>query len=472
MARPNTRLRRAIALTAAALALTALGGSPAWAGSAHADPAGDDVLTPQTRLYVNPDSSTAEAARDLRGQAKKDALALSTVPSATWFTGGTPAEVKHDVRALVGRTGRTVPVLVAYDIPFRDCALYSAGGAADVAAYKAWIDGFAAGIGNRDAVVVLEPDGLGIIPWYTAIDGSLEHCQPPEYDPATTTRDAAAERFEMLNYAVDRLKKQPNAKVYLDGTGPYWLAVGDTADRLVKAGVQRADGFFLNVSNYEYTENNVTYGTWVSKCIAYATKVSPGDFVGCGNQYWSGGPANDWTGQVLTNQGIWSPTATDPLLNTAGIESRYDQALGDVQPSTHFVVDTSRNGQGPWAAPAGVYSDAETWCNPPGRGLGLRPTTDTKNSLVDALLWIKVPGESDGQCYRGTGGPTDPERGIVDPAAGQWFSAQARELITLALPTFSTPNAHWPGWPTWPSQGWHGRASWPSWLTHLGGGRG
>jgi endoglucanase len=44
------------------------------------------------------------------------------------------------------------------------------------------------------------------------------------------------------------------------------------------------------------------------------------------------------------------------------------------------------------------------------------------------------PGESDGQCYRGTAGPADPERGMVAPAAGAWFAQQARELIALARP--------------------------------------
>ncbi|MBK5249795.1 MAG: glycoside hydrolase family 6 protein [Actinomycetales bacterium] len=38
--------------------------------------------------------------------------------------------------------------------------------------------------------------------------------------------------------------------------------------------------------------------------------------------------------------------------------------------------------------------------------------------MIDAYLWIKVPGESDGQCYRGAGGPCDPERGMVGTAGG------------------------------------------------------
>lgn len=426
MATPARRRWGIVALTVCALGLSALTASPASAAN--------DVLDSSTRLYVDPHSTTKDAAKALRGQAKRDALTLSRIPSATWFTEGTPAEVRRDVRTLVRRAGNKVPVLVAYNLPFRDCALYSAGGAAGPDAYKAWVDAFAAGIGNEEAVVVLEPDGLGVIPWYTTLDGQLEGCRPAELDPATTGVQPSVERFELLRYAVERIAQQPNVALYLDGTGPSWLAVPEITDRLLKAGVQGADGFFLNVSNYERTENDVAYGTWISQCLAYATVVAPGSVAECGHQYWSGGPANDWTGVVLRNTGIWSDTAEDPTLNTAGITSRYELVLGGVEPTTHFVVDTSRNGQGAWTAPAGKYTDAETWCNPPGRGAGLRPTTRTGNELVDALLWIKVPGESDGRCLRGTPGPADPERGMVDPAAGQWFVEQARELVELAQP--------------------------------------
>ena len=97
-------------------------------------------------------------------------------------------------------------MLVAYNIPFRDCAQYSAGGATSVAEYEAWIDAVAAGIGDREAVVILEPDGLGIIPWYTTDQRRrAEWCQPAEADPAT----AASDRFAMLNHAVDALGANP-----------------------------------------------------------------------------------------------------------------------------------------------------------------------------------------------------------------------------------------------------------------------
>ena len=52
-------------------------------------------------------------------------------PQAVWFTAGTPRSVKQDVRTTVTRAAATgtVPVLVAYNVPFRDCAQFSAGGA-------------------------------------------------------------------------------------------------------------------------------------------------------------------------------------------------------------------------------------------------------------------------------------------------------------------------------------------------------
>ncbi|GAA4917434.1 glycoside hydrolase family 6 protein [Streptomonospora salina] len=51
------------------------------------------------------------------------------------------------------------------------------------------------------------------------------------------------------------------------------------------------------------------------------------------------------------------------------------------------VVDTSRNGNGP---------QGSEWCDPEGRALGTESTTDTGSSVVDAFLWVKLPGEADG----------------------------------------------------------------------------
>ncbi|OGN89715.1 MAG: glycoside hydrolase family 6, partial [Chloroflexi bacterium RBG_13_48_10] len=369
-------------------------------------------------------------------------------PRAVWFTGNTPKGVEQDVKNTVQRaSGKgTVPVLVAYNIPFRDCAQFSAGGATTVQEYKDWIDGFAAGIGDGQAIVIIEPDGLGIIPWYDpfgSADGSnaLEWCQPSEADPST----AAAARFLMLNYAVDALKAHLNVSVFLDGTHSAWLAPGDAAHRLAQAGIARSDGFFLNVSNYQFTTNLTQYGNWISKCIAYATLVNPGNFIGCPNQYWNGGPEGTkigdllgpWTGVALSPYAEWSDDTDDPYLNTSGINRRYTDMLGSTQPGIHFVIDTSRNGLGPWQPPASVYPDPQDWCNPPDRGLGHQPTANLEQPLLDAYLWVKVPGESDGECTRGlgpSGSTVDPEWGLIDPPAGQWFPEMALDLVHNSNP--------------------------------------
>lgn len=404
---PPTIRRLALGATAA-LAAGVLAAAPAYAAN--------DVLAPDVELWTNPSSTTIEAAEALEGDARADALLLGSFPSATWINGGTPNEARRDVKRVVAaaHAADEVPVLVAYNIPFRDCAQYSAGGATTVGEYTAWIDGFAKGIGNKDAVVILEPDGLGIIPWYTTINGELEWCRPAEADAAT----AASERFTMLNHAVDAFAALPNTAVYLDGTHSGWLGVGDVTDRLIQAGVERADGFFLNVSNYETTERQQKYGTWISECI-HLDLNSWWDRAWCGSQYYPADPADFST---------WGLT-----------DAAYDQAYADTglardpDAQAHFVVDTSRNGVGPWT-PTETYADPQVWCNPPDRGLGLRPTTDTGDELIDAYLWVKVPGESDGLCLRGTAGPEDPERDQIDPAAGQWFVEMADELIEHAVP--------------------------------------
>ncbi len=426
--------------------LVALLSSASMMASAAPQPGRALALDSGTQFYVpKPLHGALEQIAQLTSSGEKQDAALIKAmvqtPQAVWFNGGSPKEVKQAVRSTVLRAADKgqIPVLVAYNLPFRDCSQYSAGGAASLDDYLAWIDGLAAGIGSEPAVVILEPDGLGIIPWNHSLDGGLEWCQPAEADPAT----AASDRYEALNGAVDALKASPNTKVYLDATHSSWLGVGDIARRLVAGGVERADGFFLNVSNYQYTANQIQYGKWISECIAY-TQISPGDYGACPNQYWNGGPLpakiaqliGEWTGVALSPYGEWNDGTDMPNLNTSGINLRYSNMLGAVQPTVHFVIDTSRNGRGPWNPPSHPAGDAQDWCNPPDRGLGIQPTADTGVALLDAYLWIKIPGASDGQCYRWTSGPQDPVRGVLDPPAGEWFGDMALELVHFADPEF------------------------------------
>ena len=387
------------------------------------------------------------------------------MPHAAWFVDGTPEEVRNAVHQTVrdAEKQRRMPVLVAYNLPYRDCAQYSAGGAADTTAYQAWIDGFARGIGKAQAIVILEPDGLGIIPYNHRIDGPEEWCKPTVTDGAGNVVPAPGasptERYAQLNYAVDSLAAHARrAAVYLDASHSAWMGVGETAYRLSKAGVSRARGFFLNTSNYQLTSENVQYGTWVSMALAAPAGAPAWAFDENGNFHFD-----------------WLPSQYDPALGyainyspeyaatvTAGIQSFMGAAVANVP----FVIDTSRNGQGPFRAaayaaapysqPQAVISglDAGNWCNGYGAGAGLRPTLDTGVPLLDAYLWIKVPGESDGTCdiaggarawdftaYNpwGVAGDAqshfDPLWGQVDPEAGKWFSAQALQLAQNANPS-------------------------------------
>jgi endoglucanase len=292
-----------------------------------------DPLSTQSFYVV--DSQAERDAEQLRasGQtADANAMArLAAQPTATWLTG--QPDVGALVRALTGRAsaaGKST-LLVAYDIPGRDCGGYSAGGAPSAAAYRQWIAALADGIGDRSATVIVEPDAIA--------QSLMAGC---------TTATTRAERLSLLRFAVKTLKAQPNTTVYLDAGNPGWIKPTSRLVPLLRAaGISAADGFSLNVANFYATPLVVAYGESLS------------------------------------------------------------QELG----GKHFVIDTSRNGNG--APPS---SGQPTWCNPPGRALGQHPTTHTGNPLIDAYLWIKDPGQSDGTCHPG------------DLPAGQWMPAYALGL--------------------------------------------
>ncbi|MEV6211344.1 glycoside hydrolase family 6 protein [Kitasatospora sp. NPDC051914] len=393
------RHRRRIAAASAVVAAVAACCLPSPASAATGR---ERAPAPGTRFYVDLDSKALhQAAADLKAGDHAGALAMAKMgshPVAQWFNGtATPQETTKAMAKLQARAAlqRQVPVTVAYNVPGRDCSQYSAGGASNSAEYAAWIDGLAKGIGDRRTVVVLEPDGLALSPSFCG-----------------GTAQQQADRLAEINAAVDRLTAQPRVAVYLDAGHSGWQSTGTMAKLLVDGGVGRAQGFFLNVSNYQRDADLVRYGTQIAKCTWYLTHTPGAVADDCADQYWPQADADAWYASHV-------PAGTE---------------------LPHFVIDSSRNGQGPWT-PTATYPDPQTWCNPPGRGLGTRPTADTGVPLLDAYLWIKVPGESDGSCTRGTTGGIDPEYGSADPAAGAWWPAQAHALAAGASPAlrFNTP---------------------------------
>lgn len=101
---------------------------------------------------------------------------------------------------------------------------------------------------------------------------------------------------------------------------------------------------------------------------------------------------------------------------TTAEEIAFGERVSALTNGASYVIDTSRNGAGP--APDGPLN----WCNPPGRAIGAAPTTNTAGPHADAYLWIKHPGESDGECHRG------------DPRSGLFFTQYAIDLVRAATP--------------------------------------
>jgi endoglucanase len=414
----------AAAVASAAATLPMLVAVPATAGS----PSGPD-LPARTRFYTPvPDAAGQRQVARLAaaGRTRDAALvrALIHTPQAVWFTDGTPAAVRDQVHRVVRRAAarRATPSLVVYNVPGRDCSQYSSGGAGSDQAYRSWVDGFARGLRTdrpRRVVVVVEPDGLANLP---------SDC-PAAY-PGEDVDALTAGRIADIRYAGRVISQaNPEALVYLDAGHSAWHSVGDIAQRLDEAGVRDVAGFSLNVSNYQPTPQLVKYGNWVSQCVYYANNAAGGGlgrYQDCASQYYPA-TSSDFSTWHLSDE--WY---------TAHVQ----QAPGAPSSSSdlpHFVIDTSRNGRGPWTTDVS-YPDKQDWCNPPGRGAGLRPTAATHRRLVDAYLWVKTPGQSDGQCNRGIpGSSTDPEwGGTVDPAAGAWFPRQALQLARLAVPPLKT----------------------------------
>ena len=315
-------------------------GTPSTPGAAGppVGTVGTNLIGDTVTWFIDPQSSARQEADEWRQSRLDDATLMDKIagqPVADWMGNWVP-DIKKGVDDRVTQitAAGALPILVAYDIPYRDCGLYSAGGENDPDAYRAWISAFAAGIGDRPAVVILEPDGL-----------TLTDC---------LSGQQTSERFALLKDAAETLGANPQTDVYIDSGHSAWLDPAEAARRLHLAGIDDAAGFSLNVSHFQTTADPVAYGKKVS------------DAVGLGG--------------------------------------------------THFVIDTSRNGNGPWQS-----DDPEAWCNPPGRALGECPTLDAADLLADALDPQIGVGQRVGACHGG-------------PEAGQWWADYALELAK---------NAHW-----------------------------
>jgi endoglucanase len=191
-------------------------------------------------LYVESSSNASRQAAAWRtsdpvGAAYMDVIAAQQ--SAIWL-GDWTSNPSGTVDAALDRAGSALQVLVVYNIPHRDCGAWSSGGAADGTAYASFISSVASGLQGRQAIIVLEPDGL----------------------PLTTCLSASqlTEREALMSSAVDKLTAA-GGKVYLDAGDSNWISAATMAPRLKAAGIGHAAGFSLNVSHTETTTDSVAY---------------------------------------------------------------------------------------------------------------------------------------------------------------------------------------------------------------------
>ena len=152
------------------------------------------------------------------------------------------------------------------------------------------------------------------------------------------------DRITLMKEALQILTDNCGALIYIDIGHSNWLSSEEASKLLNSVTNDKVRGFAVNVSNYRTTEESI----------------------------------------------------------------KWSLELCEHRPNDYFVIDTSRNGNGP---------HGNDWCNPPGRALGTPPTCDTGQEKCDAFLWIKVPGESDGKANKG-------------PRAGRFWGEMAEALVS------------------------------------------
>ncbi len=142
-----------------------------------------------------------------------------------------------------------MPIVALYNMFNRDKGGQSSGGSASPDAYRAWIDAAAAGIADRPALVILEPDSLAQL-------GNL---------PSDAAR---AERTALVTYAAQALAALPTTTVYLDGGNATWIRPPEMASRLKDAGVEHVRGFAVNVANFHAVDMCCTYAQQITAELA------------------------------------------------------------------------------------------------------------------------------------------------------------------------------------------------------------
>ncbi|WP_442877620.1 glycoside hydrolase family 6 protein [Dactylosporangium sp. AC04546] len=336
---------------------------------------------------------------------------------------------------------------VIYNLPNRDCSALASNGELKIAQdglnrYKTeYIDPIAAILSDPKyaslrIVTIIEIDSLPNL----VTNLNVAACQEAQSTGAYV---------QGIQYALNKLHAIGNVYTYIDAGHHGWLGwdtnFNPSAElfastvQATTAGFASVDGFITNTANYSaLSEPYFTVNTTVNGQSVRQSK-------------WV-----DWNFYV--DELTFAQAFRNKLVSLG-----FNSNIG-------MLIDTSRNGWGGSARPtaASTSTDVNTfvnqsrvdrrihagnWCNQSGAGLGERPRA-TPQPGIDAYVWIKPPGESDGSSslipndegkgfdrmcdptYTGNVRNGNSLTGALPnaPVSGQWFGAQFRELMANAYP--------------------------------------
>ncbi|KAG5952316.1 CENP-B Cbh2 [Claviceps sorghi] len=335
------------------------------------------------------------AVPNLTGAMAAAAEKVAKVPTFFWLDtlSRTPdmEKILVDIRAANTKGGRYAGQFVVYDLPDRDCAAAASNGEYSIAngglaKYKNYIDAIrkiVVAYSDVRIILVIEPDSLANM----VTNVNVAKCAK-----------AKSAYLEGVGYALRQLNL-PNVAMYLDAGHAGWLgwpANQDAAAQLFAKVYKDAGspsslrGLATNVANFNGWE------------LASAPP------------YTQGNPIHDEKRYIH---------ALSPLLERHGWAG------------ARFITDQGRSGKQPTG-----QQKWGSWCNAKGTGFGIRPSADTGDELLDAFVWVKPGGDSDGTSDRNAARYDFHCRSedALQPApeAGAWFQAYFVQLLKNANPSF------------------------------------
>ncbi|MDQ1288739.1 MAG: cellulose 1,4-beta-cellobiosidase [Actinomycetota bacterium] len=461
--RPGSRRRNRTLITTAA-AVAALGGgllmSPPFANAAPAAATAeahqDNPYAGNAKVYVNP--AWAEKAKADGGSK------IANQPTGVWLDSinaieapegsGYQMSLRGHLDAAIEQNAK-VAQFVIYNLPGRDCAALASNGELgpdEIDRYQTeYIDPIVEIMSdskyeNLRIVNIVEIDSLpNLVTNADNQDGATENCR---------TMKANGNYEKGVAYALGKLHGiGSNIYNYIDAAHHGWIGWEDNfkksatlfaeVAKSADGGVATVDGFITNTANYSaLSEPYIKVSATIGGKQARESK-------------WI-----DWNSYV--DELTFAKAFRTELVN-AGLNSK----IG-------MLIDTGRNGWGGSKRPtkASTSTDlnknidesridrrihAGNWCNQSGAGIGERPKA-APSAGIDAYVWIKPPGESDGSSSLIPTGPDNPggkgfdemcdpsyggnprnqnnDSGALadSPVSGAWFSSQLRELIANAYP--------------------------------------